>query len=796
MLPGGGAEGRADVAVVREAGLTAAILCFVFAVWPLVAFLGGSAFSPLTGIAALATAHKAVPRLRFRYYMVAFAAFIAFAAASALWSPRPFALIDLSSLSVRSEVLRWGLLMIAGGSMLAATQALTERGVALVLRFAVIALIVHFLMVILMAVFAAPLIDFFYAGKPTDDGVQNITRNAMFMAAAAPFLILAITEGRGRIFTAVIVTAVVVAVSGVSMLRELDAGYLTLAAAFGCYLVLRVFPTSGFRIVGSVLALLVLATPLIFHQIAAGMDASAATNSVQYRQAIWQHVLDIIWQEPWLGSGLGVLRMERDVIPSGVFEGQLLVPNHPHNMLLQLWAETGLVGAALVAAVLLLVAWRLPRPDALGPATPRIAAIIGGFCASLISFDLWNEAWWAVFCLLGVLAAVYYRRHAYAMASVESEAVSASVAPVADGSQIPIAAHVAPMRSDPELKDDANHALALRVSTTNNFNLVRLCFALMVVAYHLVAIPNWAESIRPQMELLAEVGVQGFFVLSGYLVYASLERSSSLVQYAEKRFRRLYPAYAFVVLVCAGTALIASPLAREDLLGVARYTGWNLVFANFMEPSLPGVFAGNPTTEVNGALWTLKIEVMFYLVLPLLLWLLRLGGRYDWVGCLLLYIGAEIWRVWFNEIGQFELARQLPGQLSFFLTGMMLQAANLSGARLHIAGAAGVVLFVASLMWPQVEFARAIGLGTVAVWLATGVVRLPDAARFGDLSYGIYIVHAPIIQSCIALGLFATSAWMGVGVAFAASGLGALFLWHLIEKPSLRQDSAYRGRHA
>jgi len=269
-----------------------------------------------------------------------------------------------------------------------------------------------------------------------------------------------------------------------------------------------------------------------------------------------------------------------------------------------------------------------------------------------------------------------------------------------------------------------------------------------------------------------------------------------LAQYAEKRFRRLYPAYAFVILACVAVALIASPTAREDLLGVARYTGWNLIFANFMEPNLAGVFANNPMTEVNGALWTLKIEVMFYLVLPLLLWLLRLCGRYDWIGCLLLYVGAEVWRAWFNHIGQFEIARQLPGQMSFFLTGMMLQAANLSGARLNIAGAAGAVLFAASLAWPQVEFARAIGLGALSVWLATGIVRLPDAARFGDLSYGIYIVHAPIIQTCIALGLFAASAWMGVGVAITASVLGALFLWNLIEKPFLRRDSAYRLKHA
>ncbi len=781
------------MAVVREAGLTAAILCFVFAVWPLIAFLGGSALSPLTGVAALATAHKSISRLRFQYYMVVFAAFIAFAAASATWSPRPFALIELSSLSVKSEVLRWGLLMAAGGALLAATQGLTERGSKLVLRFTTIALLIQFLMTIGLAIFERPLIEFFYANRPTDDGVQNITRNAMYMAAAAPFLILGLSEGRGRIFAGVITAAVVIAVCGVSTLRELDAGYLTLAAAFGIYILVRVLGKYGFRVLGGLLAVLVLAAPFIFQLISAGATAVTATSSLQYRQVIWQHTLDIIWKDPVLGAGLGALRMERDVIPSGVFGGQLYIPNHPHNMLLQLWAETGLVGAALAAATIFLVAWRLPRPEALGPATPRIAAIVGAFCASLVSFDLWNESWWAVFGLLSVLTAVHYRQHATAQSGAATEAPMAQMPDWA--APEPAAARVA-MRSDPVHEPQASHAVS-RVDTVNNFNLLRLCFALMVVAYHIMmAVPEWKAAVYPQMALLAEVGVQGFFVLSGYLVYASLERSTSLTDYAEKRFRRLYPAYAFVILTCVVVALIVSPVAREDLMGVARYTGWNLIFANFMEPSLPGIFFDNPTTEVNGALWTLKIEVMFYLFLPLLLWLLRLGGRYDWIGCLLIYVGAEVWRAWFNHVGQFELARQLPGQLSFFLTGMMLQAAGLSGARLHIAGAAGAVLFVASIVWPWAEFARAIGLGALSVWLATGTVRLPDAARFGDLSYGVYIVHAPIIQVCIALGIFAMGASLGAGVAVGASLIAAMFLWHLVEKPSLRRDSAYRLHRA
>ena len=329
--------------------------------------------------------------------------------------------------------------------------------------------------------------------------------------------------------------------------------------------------------------------------------------------------------------------------------------------------------------------------------------------------------------------------------------------------------------------------------TANNFNLLRLVFALFVVVYHLIvlsAAAGWSHLEAP-LSLLAEIGVQGFFVLSGFLVYASLDRSASIGLYAEKRFRRLYPAYAVVVIVCAAAGYAFSSDARANPLAVGEYLGWNLVFANFMAPELPGVFAGNPMTEVNGALWTLKIEVMFYLVLPVLAWLLRLFGRAHWMLMIAIYAGAEAWRYFLADMGQVELSRQLPGQMSFFITGMALYRLSLAGARMHIAGLAGAALLTVSLLVDVLEPARALGLGLVAIWIASGWPRLPDAARFGDLSYGVYIVHFPIIQTVVALGLF-TAPWTGAGVSLAAAVVAALLLWYLVEKPALRRDSAYR----
>jgi peptidoglycan/LPS O-acetylase OafA/YrhL len=341
------------------------------------------------------------------------------------------------------------------------------------------------------------------------------------------------------------------------------------------------------------------------------------------------------------------------------------------------------------------------------------------------------------------------------------------------------------------------------VSTDNNFNALRLIFALMVAAYHSVVLSAHAAGSAAEnvLALMAEIGVQGFFVLSGYLVYASLERSSSLALYAEKRVRRLYPGYATVVIVCALAAVAVSPEARANLGGVANYLGWNLVFLNFMAPDLPGVFEANRVSEINGALWTLKIEVMFYLVLPVLAALLRAAGRLRWLALVALYVGAEVWRIAFETAGAMQgsellagIGRQLPGQMSFFVTGIAFHMIRLDSRRLQLAGLAGLGVFVLSLLTPLAEPLRAVGLGALTIYLGTGVARSVDAARFGDLSYGLYIVHFPIIQTIIAVGLFA---WplAGIAVSAAASLAAALLLWHLVERPALRPDSAYR-KHA
>lgn len=295
---------------------------------------------------------------------------------------------------------------------------------------------------------------------------------------------------------------------------------------------------------------------------------------------------------------------------------------------------------------------------------------------------------------------------------------------------------------------------------------------------------------------VAEIAIQGFFVISGLLVFGSLERSRSIRTYASKRLRRLYPAYAVVIIIPALVSLAI--VGVGEWAGVARYLGANLLFANFLAPTLPGLFEDNRFIEVNGALWTLKIEVMFYIGLPVIALVMRWFGKAWWVFLAMTYVAAEAWRllvpVHLDHSLAPEIARQLPGQMAFFASGMALwKLGDFAKSRSMFLLLGGLVLTAASFAHPMLEPLRAAGVaGVVAGFSYVPGPALP-AARFGDISYGVYITHFPILQALMMAGVFAAIPFGG-GFALAALlvVIASFALWHLVERPALRRDSHYR----
>ena len=337
----------------------------------------------------------------------------------------------------------------------------------------------------------------------------------------------------------------------------------------------------------------------------------------------------------------------------------------------------------------------------------------------------------------------------------------------------------------------------------NNFDLLRLGFATTVVLWHCHVLSQ-ADALKVLAPFFsADLGVKGFFVVSGFLVLKSCDQSSSLRSYFGKRARRIYPAYCAVVAAAflLGAAFTALPLGEFLLGGGFSYLGWNLVFLNFMSPTLPGIFDANPWREVNGALWTLKIEVMFYALVPLLLALCRRLGALRVL--LALYALSVIYTAMLLHLhasdGRLiwaQLQRQLPGQLTYFLVGGALYLYfDWAQKNWRALGAIAAVSFL--ICWlsgdPRADaLFQPLALGIAVIFAAYGLPYLGNAARFGDLSYGLYIIHFPLIQILVARGYFAANPWQAFFVSVAASVLLALVCWRVIERPFLGRRSHYR----
>ena len=337
----------------------------------------------------------------------------------------------------------------------------------------------------------------------------------------------------------------------------------------------------------------------------------------------------------------------------------------------------------------------------------------------------------------------------------------------------------------------------------NNFDLLRLVFASSVFLSHLHVLTQ-----APALELFshvfsASIAVKGFFVISGYLVMMSYENSTSVWDYAEKRIRRIYPAYAAIVLVCAigGVFLTKLPLGDYVGAGLWHYLAANLVFLNFLAPTLPGVFVGQPYTEANGALWTLKIEVMYYAFVPILAWLLGRFGRWRVIAAL--YALAVLYFLFMGELHAhsgggiwLQLQRQLPGQLGYFLVGVGLYFARdrLRGQWAALVATA-LVTFVAITVIANpiiTVLLEPLALGILVIFAATALPHLGNFARYGDFSYGVYIIHFPVIQALVASGLFARDPWVASLASLLLVSTLAALSWHVVERPFLRRRSHYR----
>lgn len=319
----------------------------------------------------------------------------------------------------------------------------------------------------------------------------------------------------------------------------------------------------------------------------------------------------------------------------------------------------------------------------------------------------------------------------------------------------------------------------------NNFDFIRVLLAFIVFIGHL-GVLSASDKLAFLEDSPVEVAVFAFFIVSGFLIARSYERTTSLFRYAKKRFNRIVPGYLLVVFLCAILLSLVSTLSFTDYFSnpqVYKYLFWNSIFLNFKEPSLPGVFGNG---AVNGALWTLKIEVCFYICVPLIFLLFGKNNKYRNISLIILYFCSLAYLNYFEMTGKLAISRQIPGALCYFIGGMLIyfnfnkfiQYKNL----LFIIAFITVwidLIFNIKLFSPMM-------LSIIVLYIAYSFKFLNNFGKYGDFTYGIYIFHFPIIRVFTTLGLFEdyNPYFMGVVCMLLVIGVG-ICSWHFYEKKFL-----------
>ena len=237
---------------------------------------------------------------------------------------------------------------------------------------------------------------------------QNITRAANLMALSLPVFLAILNLRRPAVF----IPAMLVSIAVVSILAArsgADAALLSILFASVVGLATYFIGRNSFRILAVLSAVLIMTMPLIVGGIVLttrNMESGKIPLSFQSRLDTFEYVSEKTNQKWLTGWGIDASRSwdeKKEVEAFGQTVQYRIVPGHPHNMPLQVWAETGLIGALLISAFALLLGDRLARTSSPSKQIMAAGAALwgGGLVYSAISYSVWNDAYWATLLFLG-----------------------------------------------------------------------------------------------------------------------------------------------------------------------------------------------------------------------------------------------------------------------------------------------------------------------------------------------------------------------------------------------------------
>jgi len=339
----------------------------------------------------------------------------------------------------------------------------------------------------------------------------------------------------------------------------------------------------------------------------------------------------------------------------------------------------------------------------------------------------------------------------------------------------------------------------------NNFDIIRLIAALQVAVHHTVGHLEVGHGSSVMLSILSYFpGVPIFFFVSGFLISRSYENNSQLSEYAQNRILRIFPALIACTFVALVSVYLTGYLADRNY-SISEFIFWIVGQVSFFQFYNPEFMREFGTGVMNGSLWTVSVELQFYIMVPILYWTFGLSKAENinrkLLSLILVFMVLHVGKYSLNQEYDESILFKLYG-VSFipwiwmFLVGVLFQK-NFAFLHRVLAGKALYILpvYLLTSFFSTEYFGWSMGNGINPIlYIALSFLIFSFAYSFpmlsqsvlkrNDISYGIYIYHIPVVNIYMYYGyktdiLHAATA---IVTTVVLSGLS----WFILEKNSMK----------
>lgn len=332
----------------------------------------------------------------------------------------------------------------------------------------------------------------------------------------------------------------------------------------------------------------------------------------------------------------------------------------------------------------------------------------------------------------------------------------------------------------------------------NNFDFLRLFFAVLVVVHHCYPLSGVSEQdglfyLTAGKISLTYIGVRGFFIISGYLIFQSLVRSKDLTDYFVKRFLRIYPALIIVLIFSVIVCSIAYDGALKNYF--TSFKTWSYAFLNITmikgQSVIPGVFEHNPFKQIiNGSLWTIAYEMSMYFFIAPLFFIRKKSKKTMLSVVVLMLLVLLVGRIFFMEqLKNMHVILMLDFWVNFailFMIGALLAVVEIEKTEKKVPIILiSLVVLICCLPLQQFEYIQYLLLPIIVILVGLTYNKYLSTIteKIGDISYGTYI-YGFLLQQLV-MHFFRLNVWQLLIISLPLTLFFGWLSWHLVEKNAL-----------